>query len=70
MFSATTETETEAEADTDAEAEADTEAEAETEDAGLTYASINLGEDYTDLTTTIKFIHHKTDREEDGTMAN
>lgn len=37
---------------------------------GLTYASIKLGEDYTDLTTTIKFMHHKTDREEDGTMAN
>ena len=36
----------------------------------LTYGSIKLGEDYTDLTTTIKFIHHKTDREEDGTMAD
>ena len=38
--------------------------------AGLTYASINLGTDYKDLTATIKFIHHKTDREEDGTMAD
>lgn len=38
--------------------------------SGLTYASIKLGEDYKDLTTTIKFIHHKTDREEDGTMAD
>ena len=37
---------------------------------GVTYASINLGEDYKNLTTTIKFIHHKTDREEDGTMAD
>ncbi len=37
---------------------------------GLTYASINLGEDNMDITTTIKFIHHKTDREEDGTMAD
>lgn len=36
---------------------------------GLTYAGITLGEDYTDLTTTIKFIHHKTDRETDGSMA-
>lgn len=36
----------------------------------LTYGSIKLGEDYTDLTTTIKFLHHKTDREEDGTMAD
>ncbi len=34
----------------------------------LTYASIVLGESYTDITTTIKFIHHKTDRAEDGTM--
>lgn len=37
---------------------------------GLTYASIKLGEDYEDITTTIKFIHHKTDREEDGTIAD
>lgn len=37
---------------------------------GLTYASIKLGEDYEDITTTIKFIHHKTDREDDGTMAD
>ncbi|MCM1388429.1 MAG: ABC transporter substrate-binding protein [Bacillus sp. (in: Bacteria)] len=34
-----------------------------------TYASIKLGEDYKDLTASIKFIHHKTDREEDGTIA-
>lgn len=40
-------------------------------DSGVpTYASINLGTDYTDLTASIKFMHHKTDREEDGTMAN
>ena len=37
---------------------------------GVTYASINLGEDFQNLTPTIKFIHHKTDREEDGTMAD
>ncbi|RKI78444.1 carbohydrate ABC transporter substrate-binding protein [bacterium 0.1xD8-71] len=49
--------------------EAEPEAEAPAA-AGVTYASINLGEDYKDLTTTIKFIHHKTDREEDGTMAS
>ncbi len=30
---------------------------------GLTYAGIKLGEDYTDITTTIKWMHHKTDRE-------
>ncbi len=39
------------------------------EDGALTYASVTLGESYTDLTTTIKWIHHKTDREEDGTIA-
>lgn len=39
------------------------------EAAGVpTYASIKLGEDYTDLTASIKFMHHKTDREGDGTM--
>ena len=41
-----------------------------TEESGVpTYASIKLGEDYTDLTASISFMHHKTDREEDGTMA-
>ena len=43
---------------------------ADTEESGVpTYASIKLGEDYTDLTASISFMHHKTDREEDGTMA-
>ena len=36
----------------------------------LTYGAITLGEDYTDITTTIKWIHHKTDRQGDGTIAN
>ena len=49
---------------TSADAAADTE-----ESAVPTYASIKLGEDYTDLTASISFMHHKTDREEDGTMA-
>lgn len=41
------------------------------EDGGSgAYADIKLGESYSDLTTTIKFLHHKTDREEDGTMAD
>lgn len=40
----------------------------DTASGGLTYAGIKLGEDYTDLTTTIKWMHHKTDREEDGTI--
>ncbi|MBQ7943511.1 MAG: carbohydrate ABC transporter substrate-binding protein [Lachnospiraceae bacterium] len=43
---------------------------ATTETAVPTYAEVDLGEEYTDLTATIKFMHHKTDREEDGTMAN
>ena len=64
----TTEEATEAADETAEDTEgADTEASAE---GGLTYASVNLGEDYTDLTTTIKFIHHKTDREDDGTIAD
>ena len=75
--SETAETKTEAKTDaaetkTDATTETKTDA-AENADAAsgeLTYASIKLGEDYTDLTTTIKFMHHKTDREQDGTMAN
>ncbi len=40
------------------------------ETAVPTYAEVDLGEKYTDLTAKIKFMHHKTDREEDGTMAN
>ena len=36
---------------------------------GETYGEIKLGESYKDLTTTIKFIHHKTDRDADGTIA-
>ena len=63
---ADTTTKTETTADT-AETTADTAA-ADTEEGGLSYASIKLGEDYTDITTTIKFMHHKTDREEDGTI--
>ena len=65
---AETETMTEeaAPAETEAEAPAETEAE---ESGELTYGSIKLGESYTDITTTIKWIHHKTDREEDGTIA-
>ncbi|MCH5262794.1 MAG: extracellular solute-binding protein [Lachnospiraceae bacterium] len=35
-----------------------------------TYSQVNVGTDYTDLTASIKWIHHKTDREEDGTIAN
>ncbi|MCR5215108.1 MAG: ABC transporter substrate-binding protein [Eubacterium sp.] len=39
----------------------------------LNYGSIVLGESYTDITTTIKWLHHKTDRDGaggDGTIAN
>ena len=49
---------------TDTKTEDDTTAEG----LELTYASITLGEDYTDLTASIKWMHHKTDREEDGTI--
>ncbi len=62
-------TETEAPAaDDTAEAEAPA---ADAEAGGVpTYSQITVGEDYTDLTASIKWIHHKTDREEDGTIAN
>ena len=33
------------------------------------YGAIKLGETGKDIKTTIKFIHHKTDREQDGTIA-
>ena len=62
-------TETEAPAEEETEAPAEEEAEAPAEDGALTYSSIKLGEDYTDITTTIKYIHCRTDREEDGTFA-
>ena len=72
---ATTETKTDAATETKTEAaattEATVEAEATEEVTGVpTYAQVKLGEDYTDLTTTIKFMHPRTDREQDGTMAN
>ena len=38
--------------------------------SGGGYGSLKLGDTYSDITTTIKFLHHKTDREEDGTMAD
>lgn len=51
-------------ADNTGDTAADTSTAEDTDAAGgLTYAGITLGEDYTDLNTTIKFIHHKTDRE-------
>ena len=62
------EEEAEAPAEEEAEAPAEEEAEAPAEDGALTYSSITLGEDYTDLTATIKWLHHKTDRAEDGTI--
>lgn len=50
------------------EAAETTEAAAETVEGVPTYTQCNL-DDYKDLTASIKFIHHKTDREEDGKMA-
>lgn len=62
---ATEETTEEAPADDAAEEEVAEEA------TGVpTYSQITVGEDYTDLTASIKWIHHKTDREEDGTIAD
>ena len=57
-----------AETETKEEAPA-AEAEAEAPAGVPTYSQITLGEDYTDLTATIKYIHCRTDREEDGTFA-
>lgn len=58
-------------ADTTADTAETTEAADTTEATGVpTYAQVNLGEDYTDLTATIKWLHHKTDRAEDGTIDN
>ena len=58
-------------AETTEEAVVEEEAEAPAAEAtGVpTYSQIKLGEDYTDLTATIKFLHCRTDREEDGTYA-
>lgn len=63
----TTETKTE-EAAADTETKAEETAEAETPEGVPTYSQITLGEDYTDLTAEIKWLHHKTDRAEDGTI--
>lgn len=65
-------TEAPATEETTEEAPADDAAEEATEEAtGVpTYSQITVGEDYTDLTASIKWIHHKTDREEDGTIAD
>ncbi|MBD5507887.1 MAG: extracellular solute-binding protein [Lachnospiraceae bacterium] len=52
------------------EGSSDDAAEAAATDSGVPgYLDIKLGEDYTNLTTTIKFLHCRTDREEDGKMA-
>mgnify|MGYP003226420869 CR=1 FL=1 len=52
---------------TPATAEASTVAATEAGEAtGLNYAEITLGEDYTDITTTIKFLTNRTDLLEDG----
>lgn len=50
--------------------DASADADASTEAAGVPgYPDIKVGEDYTDLTASIKFLHCRTDREEDGSMA-
>ena len=54
-----------------AEPAAEEEAPAATDEAGAVpgYLDIKLGEDYTELSASIKFLHCRTDREEDGRMA-
>ncbi len=55
---------------TDTTAADDTAADAEAPAEGVPgYLDITVGEDYTDLTASIKFLHCRTDREEDGSMA-
>ena len=60
--------------DTEAEAEAPADNADDSADAAApvegvpTYSQITVGTDYTDLTASIKWIHHKTDRAEDGTI--
>ncbi len=53
-----------------AEPAADEEAPAAADEASgvPSYSQVNVGEDYTNLTATIKWLHHKTDRAEDGTI--
>ncbi len=64
-------------AETPADNTENTEATSDTQETGsdesaaageLSYTTLNLDENK-DLTASIKFLHHKTDREEDGTMA-
>lgn len=67
----TPESETQGSATQDSETQETTEQESSqtTPDGVPTYTQVTVGEDYTDLTATIKWLHHKTDREEDGTIA-
>ncbi|MGN1181239.1 MAG: ABC transporter substrate-binding protein [Suilimivivens sp.] len=65
----TSETKTETTETKEAATETTETAEAETPEGVPSYSQITVGEDYTDLTASIKWIHHKTDREEDGTIA-
>ncbi len=63
------ETKKEEAAPAEKEETAPTSEETETQAEGVPgYLDIKIGEDYTDLTATIKFIHCRTDREADGTM--
>lgn len=51
--------------DTTDDAAADDAADETAESGELTYAGITLGEDYTDITTTIKVLNHRTDLQDD-----
>ena len=67
--SAAEETEAAETVDEDEAEEADAAEDSTAEAAGEvpTYTQLNL-DDYSDVSATIKFLHHKTDRAEDGTM--
>lgn len=58
-------------ADTNTDADANNAADAGASDDGaLSYAGITLGESYTDVTTTIKWLTHRTDLVENGALDN
>lgn len=67
---ATDETPADSGEETPAAPAADEEAPAAADEASgvPSYSQVNVGEDYTNLTATIKWLHHKTDRAEDGTI--
>lgn len=64
-----TDANTDADTNTDADANNDADAGA-SDDGALSYAGITLGESYTDVTATIKWLTHRTDLVENGVLDN